>query len=340
MRVKFSAIVFCFLVAAAVLATPKARSLDVRPTGRELFQTKPREIVTATFRVTNTDSQAYEFISEVDLPEGWMLITEDFPFQLSADESTTKVLSFFVPEATSAGKYKVTYRVQARKYPALRDFYSIEVVIFPHSRLEVKLLEGPQYAIAGRNYRALFSVTNSSNMENTISIKVESEQSIAFTVEPRLFKLGPGRTEKVSVSVMPGSKISKILDNRLRLTAQIIQEGKLMAQAKAEQLTVIIPQMSDTDEPLRAIAAETTIEQITEKTRSVEFVSPKTLDKQSQGKEVAKLRTPVKESRRKPLDKQMEKPAQSVVAKAEVKSEPTPAKIVLKKKRMLKTAIV
>src|SRR3989304_9600281 len=129
MKTKIFAVTFSLLTAACV--TAKDRGLDIRPVGREVFETTTREIVTTTFRVTNSTSERRLFISEVELPPGWRLITEDFPFELGPYESITKLVSFFVPETTPAGKYRVKYLVRARKYPAIRDFYTIDVIVLP-----------------------------------------------------------------------------------------------------------------------------------------------------------------------------------------------------------------
>lgn len=86
MRNRALAILFFLLTAAYAAADDKG--LDVRPAGREFFEIAPREIVTAAFRVTNTTRENRLLISEIELPEGWKLIAEDFPFELGS----TKVL--------------------------------------------------------------------------------------------------------------------------------------------------------------------------------------------------------------------------------------------------------
>ncbi|HDZ69340.1 MAG TPA: hypothetical protein ENH43_02855 [Phycisphaerales bacterium] len=136
MKRKLLAIVFCLLTLTAAYVIAEGRSMEVRPAGRGLLETRPAEIVTTTFRVTNNTGKKYEFISNIELPEGWVFITEDFPFDLGPNESRTKPISFFVPETTPAGTYEITYLVGARKYPAVRDFFTIDVVVLPHSKLD------------------------------------------------------------------------------------------------------------------------------------------------------------------------------------------------------------
>ena len=259
MRKKFLAVIFCLLIAAS--AASSDMGLDVRPAGREVFEITPREIVTTTFRVTNSTSERRLFIGEVELPEGWRLITEDFPFELGPNEDITKLVSFFVPETTSAGRYKITYLVRARKYPSIRDFYTVDVIVSPGSK-EKELQESPPFVVAGEDYRVCFSVINKTKTENTINISVESSENIPFSVDSASFKLGPGQSRIITVTVRPPANIAKKIEHRLRVTAQIGQDGKPGTQASAVHSIDIVPRAeSAIEESGGEISAEDTIRQ-------------------------------------------------------------------------------
>lgn len=265
MRIRSLVILFCLLAASDVMA--QASGMEVRPAGRELLEAKPREIVTTTFRVTNTSSKQYEFVSDIQLPEGWALITEDFPFYLGPDESCTKPVSFFVPQTCPAGSYKITYLVRARKYPAIRDFYTIDVKVLQHNRLEVKLLEAPGYIIAGQDCRVRFCVANKSNTENSIRVDIDSSENIPFTIDSRIFKLAPGQTKVVDVTIKPDVKITKILKHRLQLTAQIVGNSKSKAQADATHLAEIIPNIGAVEQSFGAVAPQVVLGRLSKKSK-------------------------------------------------------------------------
>jgi len=245
-------ILFAFIGFAAlttVQPTAASQGLEVRPAGRELFQTEPRQIVSTTFRITNNTADSLELISTTELPDGWILITDDFPLDLAANESTTKILSFFVPETTPAGKYKISYIVSSRKYPSIRDFYTIDLVVLPCSKLEAKLAETPEYISSRECYRTCFSITNKSNKEHNVEVSVVSSDNMPFEMDKQTLTLAPWESQTVTVMVRTDPKPVRTLKHHLQLTAQIIDEGKPEGEAKAVS-TMEIPPSSDDRRPL------------------------------------------------------------------------------------------
>ena len=134
-KMKSASLIMCVCLLVAVSVKAQGPNIEVRPAGKELVETEPRRIVTTALRVTNLTDNKRECVSEVTLPKGWTLITKDFPFEVNPNASDTKLLSFFIPQATLAGKYEITYVVRDRNYPSIRDFYSIYIVVLPVVRL-------------------------------------------------------------------------------------------------------------------------------------------------------------------------------------------------------------
>ena len=150
MKRKLLTIAICLSVAVYVIASD--RGLDVIPTGRQLFEIAPEQIVTTAFHVTNSTYKKRLFISEVKLPEHWRLITEDFPFELEPGENITKLVSFFVPEKTPAGRYRIRYLVRARKSPLICDFCTIDVIVLPPIKEKREPPQTLPHVIAGAEY--------------------------------------------------------------------------------------------------------------------------------------------------------------------------------------------
>lgn len=261
MRKIFLIISFCLLIVTSLQAGEKG--VEVRPSEKELLEAEPKRIVTTVFQVTNKTSEKREFTSDVKLPEGWILITRDFPFDLEANKSDIRLVSFFIPQTTLAGKYEITYLVKGRKYPSISDFYTIFVVVLPVTKLEVKLLEAPEYVIAGEDYRASFVVMNQSNIQNTVSIKVDSGGNLPFTLDTEKLQLASGESKKVTVSVETDVKIRKLLKHRLELTVEVLENDKV--KAKDISFVEIIPKITGVEERFHRIPVEMTFRYVTEK---------------------------------------------------------------------------
>ncbi len=250
-------------MAASVNA--QGTNIEVRPTGKELIETEPRQIVTTAFRITNSTDKKREFISEVKLPKGWALITKDFPFELNPNETDTKLVSFFVPQATLAGKYEITYLVRDRKYPSIRDFYTIYAVVLPVVKLEVQLLDAPEAVIAGEDYKASFVIVNQSNTENAVRIKIDSSGNLPFAVDADTFRLAPGESKKVNVTVKTDTEITEILRHRLQLTVEAVEDSKTKAEAKSASSVEILPRISGVEDNFHRIPAELTFRYVSQK---------------------------------------------------------------------------
>ncbi|GAG06553.1 unnamed protein product, partial [marine sediment metagenome] len=72
-------------------------------------------------------------------------------------------------------------------------------------------------------------------------ISVESSENIPFSVDSARFKLGPGQSRIITVTVKPDENIAKKIEHRLRVTAQIGQDGKPGTQASAVHSIDIVP---------------------------------------------------------------------------------------------------
>jgi len=235
------------------------QGVEVSAIQGELLETEPRRIVTTVFRVTNKGSERREFIADIKLPDGWIVITRGFPFELGANQSDTRLVSFFVPQRFLAGKYRVAYFIKARRYPSISGFYTISVVVLPVTKLEVKLLEAPEYVIAGEEYRASFIVINESNVEKAVSIEIDSGEDLPATVDAEALHLTPGESKTVMVTVKTDGKMRKELKHRLQLTAKFIENEKTKAQATS--VVNVIPRITGETDPFHKIPMEVTFRQ-------------------------------------------------------------------------------
>lgn len=234
--------IFFFQLLVSAFLSAKETEVEVRPGDKEIIESEPKKIVTTVFRVANKTSSTREFVSDVELPEDWRLITRDFPFELAANSSDVKLVSFLVPQYVLSGTYDITYRVQGKEYPSLSDSYTIHVVILPVKRLHVQVLEAPKQVIAGEEYRTSFVVSNQSNIEDVIRIDVETDSKNSAIPDCEVFRLSPSASRMVLITIKSDPEIRKPYKHQIQFKASFASDEQVEFQAAAS--VEIIPRIS------------------------------------------------------------------------------------------------
>ena len=203
------------------------KDIKVRPVEEEFFVIKPRSILSTSFRVTNNTDKTREFISRVQLPDGWTLITKDVPFELKSKASDIRLLSFFIPQTALAGKYQVFYLVKDREIPSLSGLYSIFVSVAPLVNIKVELLQAPENVVAGDSYRLTFLVTNESNIAAPIRTSVSSSEDYPFNMDTNEFELQPGESKRLHLEIQTDKDVQRGLKQIVHLTAEVVEYNRV-----------------------------------------------------------------------------------------------------------------
>ncbi len=218
------------------------RGVAVTAVEKEVIETEPRRVLTTFFQVTNETSKKREFIPDIDLPEGWNLITSDLSFELDADESAMRLISLFIPQTTSAGRYEILYIIRDREQPSISGFDTLYVTVLPITELRASLLEAPDYVIAGDAYQATFLITNGGNVGNTIRVKINSDEDFHLLVDTEKLQLAPGESETVTAVVVTDENIRKIIRHHIELTASVPEDKS--SESQAESYVRVIPRIT------------------------------------------------------------------------------------------------
>jgi len=259
-KFSFILLILAQLLFVADTLLAQQRGVQVRLSEQELFETLPQNVLTTTFLVTNTSDEDLEFVSDVKLPEGWKLIIPSFPFRLASNAGEIRVVSSFIPQTALAGRYEISYLIRSSKYPSISDFARIYVVVLSVTKLQAKLLEAPEYVIAGSDYEARFSVINESNAEHTVIIKIHSGQDLPYTVESERLKLAPGESSTVKVVIKTDEKIIKGFKHHIKLTVQALEDEETRGQASSS--VDIIPRITGEVDRFHRIPAEMTFRSV------------------------------------------------------------------------------
>jgi hypothetical protein len=252
----------CILISAS--ARSEERAVQVNPAGADTLQTKPRQIVTAAFQVANVGKQRREYLAHVELPRGWQLVTQESPFQLAPGETDLRLVTFFPPSTAPADTYRITYSVEDRAAPSIRDSRAITVVVLPVAGLKASLLQAPQYVVAGEEYEATFQIINEGNSPSTVAVKVESSDEFPVKVDAEPVQLGPGDSARLTASVKTDPEIRRELSHRLRFTATAPGPEDQEVSASARSFVDVIPKVTGVEDPFHRLPVMARLRGLTE----------------------------------------------------------------------------
>jgi hypothetical protein len=214
---------FVALLLALTLAFARG-GVDVTATDVSLLTVKPREIVTRVLRVTNRTGATGTFESRLVLPEGWRAVTPDFPFQLAPGVTAMRLVSFFAPEHTAAGEYRVGYQVLNQASRGVAGGTAFLIRVLPVFKLQVDILDLAPVAIANEPYPAVFQISNYSNAALTVGFAVESSRG--STVKPAVgtLTLAAGESRPVELVVRPPA-VTEPVGDEISLTVSAPGQG-------------------------------------------------------------------------------------------------------------------
>lgn len=228
--------------------------LTVICTRDELLTTDPGKTLTVVFIVANSSATEMWCQPQALLPEGWKLVSGGNEFQVPAQSSTIRLLTFHVPMTALSGFYTITYRL-AEDIEA-----SAEVKVKPLSKVIVELLEIDEYNIAGETYSADFMVTNESNTFNKMKLEATSVPSQVVKLETYLLELRPGQSQLVTIKVKTSDTANKIYNHRITLKASIFNVPDISASASGD--VEIIPKSGGEAERYHKIPGYVALRQV------------------------------------------------------------------------------
>ncbi len=271
LSVGFFSLILLSLFLDPALAQDKGHGVSVRPVGPTLIETEPSQILTTPFFVTNHTRGQRTFLENVQLPEGWHLISGEFPFELGAGKNDLRLVSFFVPLTTLAGRYEIVYAVKDQRDYKIRDQDRIEVVILPMTRLEIIQRAVPEQIIAGETYQADLLVINQSNIKTLATLEIDSSEgypAVSNLAPYSKFVLAPGTSQKIRVTVTTDRGIREKVMHHLtvRVKAQDISHGDITAATTV--VVGIIPRVTGIRDPYHKIAAWLRITGVSEEGRT------------------------------------------------------------------------
>ncbi len=238
------ALLLCLLATPALLAAN--RGVEVRTAREQLLESEPGRVVIAAFLVRNPTSQKQEFQARLELPPGWVPVTQEFPFVLGAGISDLRLASFLVPESAPAGGYRVAYSVFSRRAPAISDRSDVDVVVLPLKKLETRVLTAPRQVLAGEDYEVTFLVVNAGNSPSRVAVRISSADGLPVSAESDHLDLAAGESRPLRVTVRTRQGDNSPYRHHLRLKAWVEDQPAMTATvASAVDVLPVVHSVGD-----------------------------------------------------------------------------------------------
>ena len=193
--------------------------LEIRPADRESIASEPRQVVTTAFRLRNLSAVPVEVETRLELPPDWQAVTPAMPIDLSPAESTTRLVSFTIPEGAPAGEHVVRFSARDRLRPAEHAAAAVHVRVLAAHRLNLGVLDAPDFAVSGEHVTATVVLRNTGNAAATVDYRVHGRHLARVTPAQGSARLEPGETRGVDLAI-------ELDEVRERVTARIsVQAG-------------------------------------------------------------------------------------------------------------------
>ena len=249
-KISFLFLCFLTLLFSSTFAGDKSQGVRVRPASPEILEVEPGRIVTGSFLISNHTGEEEEFTEELRLPIGWQEIaSEEFPLRLRPDQQQVRVIAFFVPLTSPAGRYRVGYLIRSQRNYNIADSDSISIVVLPTMKLEIIVEARPEFVIAGEVYEVRFSLVNKSNISTTIKLTAKSNPVYPIKIEASELTLEAGKSQSIKLEIKTDEKLKQRIKNIVEIKVET-EELKRGATSACQTVSVdVIPRVTGEFDP-------------------------------------------------------------------------------------------
>ncbi len=208
------------------LAQPARLSLNSMSPQR----VRPGEFVTAVFALQNAGEATETFAFELDLPEGFALVSPLAPLTLPPGADELVFVTALVPQTAAAGPVTLMLTARAEGDPAVALAAEVELDVVAASGLRLSALAGQTER--GGTIRVSFRLDNRGNAPDEVTLAANSAAGFPVTIEPDSLFLDPGSGTEIAVAIHlpPGAGAERASD-RVTLTATSERFAGARAQA-------------------------------------------------------------------------------------------------------------
>lgn len=203
----------------------------VKPANESRIQAQPGKIITVSFSVTNATTSKQQYEARLVLPAGWRAFVKETPFELSANQSDIRLVSFFIASETPAGQYEVQYSVKDNAVPLHIADGILQVTISAVRQIELKLLESPRFVVAGAPYKSTFLLTNKGNTYSSVRLSVNSPNDFPVQLDSSRIHLAPKENRSIVIQVTTDAELTEKIQHAAELVGVVEQDSLITVRA-------------------------------------------------------------------------------------------------------------
>ncbi len=211
-----------------------------------LVEIAPRQMLTASIRLTNSARAPGTCNISADTPPGWQYSAVPDTLELGHGESGVVFVCVTIPADALAGDYLLTLRASPAGWmPSDSLTADITVAVLPVVRLQVIAgRPGRAEATTGDILTQTFTVFNLGNAAANVQVDIESDPVWPVSVSPPDFALAldPGRSGDVVVQTAIPDDLPGSVTYRLCVVARPFGAPESELEAQASTSTRVIPQ--------------------------------------------------------------------------------------------------
>lgn len=232
---------FLIILFTLIATLSYSQSIEIIPKSQVMIESYPGEKVIVAFLVKNKSFYKSSFISELQLPKEWNVITQDIPFELEVNQGEVRLLSFSIPGNARPGNYSLTYIVKGISDSSLFNSFSFIVKVLPGINIDVSVLKSPAYVYAGEEIITSFTITNKSGDEMNLEFFLYSNKNFPMyllNMKTPFLDLAPGESKVVEVVVQTDPGLTESIKHDLEVSFYLLGQVQ-------QQKPVIIVQTVD-----------------------------------------------------------------------------------------------
>jgi hypothetical protein len=190
---------------------------------KEKPEVLPGQIINLAFFIENVYGNPRPVSTEVLLPDGWRLISSSQNFELKDNEKKFLIFTVQIPSNFPVGNFKVTLMASDNETKETLDSNITTITVGEVEKINMILVESPDYVNAGELFRGEFLIQNQGNttkkvyvetrnctVEGSSDIEIEPGESVrVFIVNKTSPDLTDTRTEYFTVRALLSGEVAE-----------------------------------------------------------------------------------------------------------------------------------